>query len=144
MKQRVRPNLCPPSTPPKSCSCIYPRNKEPFFPVPTPAPEVITDCISGSIQQQSDGRPVQYWRWFDRDNLPAASVTVTSQCLSVIKVFVDTTGSGQSDLLLFTITEYGQSRSATLPRMASLEVVCSGGNELCAGRYGLTIHYNMK
>ncbi|MFC0187235.1 S-Ena type endospore appendage [Fictibacillus aquaticus] len=141
MKQRARPNLCPASSPPESCSCIYPRNKEPFFPVPPSQPEVITDEISGTIQQPSDGRPVQYWRWLDRENLPAASLTITSQCLSVMDVYVDTTGNGQSDMLVFTISQYGQSRSATLPCIAALEIVCSGHTELCSGRYGLSIHY---
>jgi hypothetical protein len=143
MKQRTARNICPTNSPPQSCSAIFPRNVEPFFPI-QPTQEIITDEISGFIQQQSDSRPVQYWKWLDNTNLPSASLTITSSCYSDMTVYVDTSGNGQNDLVLFTISEYGQSRSASLPRIASLEVVCSGQTELCTGRYGLVIHYTKR
>jgi hypothetical protein len=58
-------------------------------------------------------------------------------------VRADITGNGCSDFTLFTITENGQSKAMTLPRIANLEVLCSGEGKLGFGQFFLTIHYTI-
>jgi hypothetical protein len=134
-------NKCPPNLPPKSCTSIYPRNDETH--TEPHKKERVNDFVSCSIQQKCDGRAVEYWRFIGINELPSATLTIlnTSDCIMTVRA--DLCGKGISDFVLFTITENGQSKSISVPSIASLEVICSGEGKLGFGQFNMTIHYSI-
>jgi hypothetical protein len=130
-------HTCPPPASPKSCPSIYPRNTH-CSPEPK---EIVFDNFQGMIQQKCDGSPIEYWKVIGLEELPAGTITVlnTSPCTMV--VYIDKDGNGIADFILFSISESGQSRSATVKKFSKLVISCYGDGVVATGKYCLSIHY---
>ena len=128
---------CPPLVPPKSCSSIYPRHTQ----CPSEPKELVSDHFQGMIQQKCDGKPIEYWNINGLDEMPAGTITVsnTSPCTMVVQI--DKDGNGNADFILFSISDSGQSRSATVKKFSKLVISCYGEGVVATGKYCLSIHY---
>lgn len=124
--------------PPSGCPKIFP----PKLPSPDRERPIVSDEICGNIFQEGNGEFVEYWRTYDLENMPTGSVSVVNNSDSVLIARADTDGDGIADVTLFTITERGQTKSATLGRFAKLEIAClANGNSWGSGKYCISIHY---
>lgn len=105
--------------PPEGCPTLYP----PKPPKPSKPPKnrkLVTDEICGNIYQSCNGKFEEYWRSIGISDYPSGSVTVINKSDCIMTVRVDTNGDGIPDVILFTITEKGQSKSASLGTITNL------------------------
>jgi hypothetical protein len=135
--------LDPSLIPPKDCPSIFPAHC-PSPPAPLYNKKWVTDEICGGISQPCNGEWVMYWNTFSLKKLPTASITILNSCGCVIEAAADTTGNGELDTFLFAVRYHSQSRSVTLPQIASLFIRCQGesSNE-CFGNYCINLHYEI-
>lgn len=130
---------CYPSLmPPKGCPSLYPPKPR----KPPKTRKLVKDEICGNIYQSCNGKFEEYWRSIGLSDFPSGSVTVINQSHCTMTVRADTNGDGVPDVTLFTITEKGQTKSASLGTIANLEISCTGRENLkCSGSFCISIHY---
>ncbi|MBM7618741.1 hypothetical protein JOC95_000583 [Bacillus tianshenii] len=127
---------CPPDPDPDP----KPHPKPPPPPPPRKKKKLVTDKICGNIEQTCNGEFVEYWRAIGFSSLPSATLSVINKSDCPMTVRAGT--GGGDDVILFTISEKGQTKSVSLSQIANLEVSCDGvGNSRCFGTYCINLHF---
>lgn len=137
--------VCPSLLPPEGCPSIFPPRPHP--PKPPKEKRLITDEICGNIEQNCNGNFVEYWQAIGLPDIPSATVSVVNKSDCIMTVRADTDGDGIPDVTLFQLTEKGQTKSATVGSINSLEISCTHGSmdgftcNGCSGTFCISIHF---